>query len=349
MRRSAGEAKEAARRWVFEEARKLPGFDGAFFTGSINHLSDDAPFPESSDVDVMVVFAGCDPPRSPGKFVYRDLLLEASFIKGGWTPESALRHYHMAAAMREPGIIADPSGRLAEIHGFVSKNFAERRWVRERVGNARGNALRFLDSVDTTETLHDMATGWLFGTSVATHMLLVAGLENPTVRKRYAAARGLLERYGRLDFHESLLELMGCRDMSRGRVEEHLASLTEAFDATKGVAARTPFFFASDISDAARPVSIGGSREMVEGGLHREAVFWIAATYARCRKILHHDAPGMKGDTGFRRLLGDLGIVSRDDLRRGVERTRAFLPHVHEVAEEIMDSNPNIEGRSRVS
>lgn len=347
MNRTPNEAREAARRWVSEEAADLPGFDGAFFTGSINRLADEVPFPESSDVDVIVVFTDTEPPRSPGKFVYRGVLLEASHIRIEWfpTPESALGNYHMAHAMNEPGIIADPSGRLSEVHKVVSENFAKRRWVRGRVENARGNALRFLDSVDDSEDFHDRVTGWLFGTSVTTHMLLVAGLENPTVRKRYAAASELLERYGRPDFREALLELLGCRYMRRKRVSYHLDALTGAFDAAKKVI-RTPFFFASDISDVARPIAIGGSREMIEAGLHREAVFWIAATYARCRKILHHDAPPemkMGFDTGFRTLLEDLGISSNDDLRRRVEWARAFLPRVYEVAEEIMAADPDIE------
>jgi hypothetical protein len=51
-----------------------------------------------------------------------------------------------------------------------------------------------------------------------------------------------------------------------------------------------PFFFASDISYIARPISIGGSRELIERGYHREAVFWMVATYSRCQKMLHHEA-----------------------------------------------------------
>jgi hypothetical protein len=338
----AEDAKHTARRWVADEAGELPGFEGAFHTGSINELPDEAEISESSDVDVMVMLDGSDPPRRTGKFVYRGVLLEASYIKSEWfpTPESVLGHYHMAGAFAAPGnIVADPSGRLSELHAAVSKNFSNCRWVHKRLEHAEANAIRFLRSLDDSEEFHDRATAWLFGTGVMTHMLLVAGLENPTVRKRYAAARSLLEEHGRLDFHETLLEQLGCARTSRERVEHHLEKLAEAFDAAKEIA-RTPFFFASDISDTARPIAINGSREMIEAGHHREAVFWMAATYARCRKILHTDAPGeIKSDfaPGFHELLADLGVSSSADLRERAKRSEEFLPRVREVAGSLRD------------
>jgi hypothetical protein len=56
--------------------------------------------------------------------------------------------------------------------------------------------------------------------------------------------------------------------MGRVRVEHHLEALSEVFDAAK-VVIRTPFPFASDITDAARPIAISGSRELIERSLHR--------------------------------------------------------------------------------
>lgn len=340
-------AKDVARRWVIEEASKLPGFRGAFHVGSTSWLSDDDALPATSDVDVMVVLDDPNPPHNPGKFVHRGVLLEVSYMQSGSfpSPESILGHYHMADAVGKPGVILDPSGRLTELQAAVSREYAKRRWVRKRCEHARGNALRFLRSLSESEPFHDQATAWLFGTGVTTHVLLAAGLKNPTVRRRYLAARGLLEEYDRLDFYETLLELLGCAEMGRERAERHLAALAAAFDAAK-VVVETPFFFASDISDVGRPVAIDGSREMLERGYHREAVFWIAATYCRCQKILHHDAPAEMKDrltNGYRRLLEDIGIASSTDLRRRGAQVEGFLPRVWEVAEDIMAANPDIE------
>ena len=196
-----------------------------------------------------------------------------------------------------------------------------------------------------TDPLHDQFTSWLFGTSVTTHILLVAGLRNPTVRKRYLAVRGLLDELGRLDIHEELLQLLGCAAISRTQVERHLATMTGAFDAAKRTI-RTPVFFASDISDVARPIAIDGSREMIESGCHREAMFWIAATYSRCQKVLSTDAPPELRDQftpGFQAMLTDLGITSFADMARRRDQVRAYLPRLMAAAEQIIAGNPEID------
>jgi hypothetical protein len=199
--------------------------------------------------------------------------------------------------------------------------------------------------VNESAPFHDQVTAWLFATGVTTHVLLVAGLKNPTVRKRYLAVRELLAEYGHLDFYETLLELLGCAQMSGRRVEDHLAALAQVFDATKAVI-QTPFFFASDLSELARPIAIDGSRELIECGYHREAIFWIVATYSRCQKVLYHDAPVAmqeRFDPGYRHLLGDLGITSFADLQRRSEQVKGFLPHLWTMAEAILAANPGIE------
>jgi len=198
--------------------------------------------------------------------------------------------------------------------------------------------LEFLDSVRATDPFHAQVTSWLFGTSVTTLVLLVAGLKNPTVRKRYLAARELLGEYGRLDFYERLLELLGCAEMTRARAEEHLAAVTEAFDAAK-MWLKTPYRFASDISDAGRPIAIDGSRELIERGDHREAIFYLLATYGRCEHVLCQDAPADVQERyakGYRRFVADLGITSFADLERRCAQVRRFLPQVWDVAEAIM-------------
>ena len=172
----------------------------------------------------------------------------------------------------------------------------------------------------------------------------MAGLRNPTVRRRYVAARELLEEYGCLDLYDALLALLGCAHISRTRVEQHLAALVPLFDAASALI-KTPFSFASDISAAARPIAIDGSRELIERGLHREALFWIAVTASRCRQVLAADAPpGLQQafDPGYRRLLSDLGIASFTDLQRRAEDVRALLPRIWDVAEAIMAAHPEI-------
>ena len=341
------DAKDVARQWVIEEASKVPGFYGAFYHGSTNWLPDDAVLPATSDVDVMVVLADPNPPDKLGKFIFRDVILEVSYLPSDQlqSPDLILGQSHMAGSFRTRSIILDPSGQLTKLQAAVSKDYAKRQWVYKRCEYARDKVLRNLQGLKESEPFHDQVVAWLFATGVTTHVLLVAGLKNPTVRRRYVAAKELLAEYSHLDFYETLLEMLGCAQMSRVCVEHHLSALTDVFDVAKAVV-KTPFFFASDISDIARPIAIDGSQEMIEHGYHREAIFWMVATYSRCQKVLYHDVPVEIQDRfspRYRQLLDDLGITSFADLHEQGERVKELLPRVWEVTEAIMAANPGIE------
>jgi hypothetical protein len=243
------DAKAIAHQWVTEQATQLPDFQGAFYHGSSNWLADDAVLPATSDLDVMVVLADANPPEKPGKFIYRGVMLEVSYLAADQlqSAEQVLGQYHIAGSFHAPSMIADRSGHLTKLQEAVSRDYAKRQWVYRRCEDVRNKILSNLASLDETAPFHDQVTTWLFATGVTTHMLLVAGLKNPTVRKRYGAVRELLMEYGRLDFYEPLLGLLGCAQMSRERVEEHLTALAYVFDFTKTVI-KTPFFFAADIT-----------------------------------------------------------------------------------------------------
>ncbi|MEZ4619873.1 MAG: hypothetical protein R2867_30825 [Caldilineaceae bacterium] len=99
---------------------------------------------------------------------------------------------------------------------------------------------------------------WLFGTGVTTHLLLVAGLRNPTVRKRYLAVRTLLNDYQLQEQYEPLLALLGCATLDAATIQRHLNALILAYDAAK-----RSFSLPSSlppISTTCRPVAIGGSQ-----------------------------------------------------------------------------------------
>jgi hypothetical protein len=239
----------------------------------------------------------------------------------------------------------DPSGRLTALLGIVCRDYAKRHWVRQRCANARNKVLGYLRSINEETPLYDQAIACLFAAGITTHVLLVAGLRNPTVRTRYMAVRELLADYGHVEFHETLLELLGSARISRGRVGQHLATLTDIFDSAKR-AIKTPFPFASDISDSARPIAIDGSLELIERGYHREAMFWIAVTHSRCQKVLSADAPGeltLSLTDSYRELVGDLGIASFAELQRRCAEVERILPRVWELAEAIIAVNQEIE------
>ncbi|MGZ9586553.1 hypothetical protein [Paenibacillus marinisediminis] len=341
-----GCARNAAVEWVAQHASRESWFLGAYYSGSTVGQSDDTELPAVSDIDVVIVTTEAEPPLKLGKFIYRGVLIEVTYLS--WSQiasyEEVLRSYHLAGSFRVDTIIADPSGELRKLQALVSRHYAERVWVRRRCENVREKIVGGLQTIDPSAPLHDLVTSWLFPTGVTTHVLLVAALRNPTVRLRYLAARDVLIAYGRADFYPELLELLGCAHLSPQRVEHHLDGLARTFDAA-AAAAKTPFFFSSDIAPAARPVAIDGSRALIRDGCHREAVFWIAATYARCHKILAADAPPELQRSlapAFEDLIADLGIPTIDALNHRANEVLHFMPRLWDVAENILSANPNV-------
>ena len=341
-----GRARKAASAWVVAQAIKKAGFKGAFFSGSTIGQPDDAVLPATSDIDVVVVIEDAGLPMKLGKFVYGGALLEVTYLS--WdqlaSVEEVLTSYHLAGSFRTDTIIADPAGHLGRLQTEVSRRFAEQIWVRRRCENALQKVEHGLQNIDTGLPLHDKITSWLFPTGVTTHVLLVAALRNPTVRRRYLMAQDVLRQYEQSGIYEELLKLLGCVHMTAQRVEHHLEELARTFDAA-AAAAKTAFFFSTDISAAARPIAIDGSRELIRSGYHREAVFWIVATFARCHKILAADAPAdlqREHIPAFEALIADLGISSDRDLLRRAEDVIQFLPRLGKTAEAIMSQNPDI-------
>ena len=340
-------AKKAAAAWVMQVAAGEPWFQGAYFAGSIIGMPDQAELSESSDVDLVVVMDLAEPPIKLGKFVFQGALLEITYLSLNQlsSAEEILTSYHLAGSFRVDTIIADPSGHLRRIQIQVSRHFAEYSYVHRRCKQVLDRIDQGLAGLDTRIAYHDLVTSWLFPTGVTTHLFLVAALKNPTVRRRYRAAREVLIDYGYEPVYETLLDLLGCRDLASQRIEKHLDRLEQTFDAAAALA-KTPFPFSSDISEQARPIAIEGSRELIHGGYHREAVFWIIATFARCHKILAADAPeNLKNRLlpDFQDAVADLGLKSDGDFLSRAQDVRQALPQLWQTTLDILQRNPDIQ------
>lgn len=338
--------KEIVRQWVIDEASQTPGFHGAFFHGSINWLAEDDALPATSDVDVMVVLDGAVIPEKPGKFIYRGVIIEASYLPAEQVNSAGLvlGLSHLAGSLHKDSIIADPSGKLRAVQVDVANDYAKRGWVIRRCQHAAGKVIQNLSGLVESAPFHDQAMGWLFGAGVTTHILLAAGLKNTTVRKRYLAVRELLAEYGMSDLYPSLLEMIGCAEFSQPQARRRLQEMAAAFDAAQAVI-HSPFSFAADISALARPVAVDGSQELIERGDQREAVFWMAVTYSRCQKVLFQDGPAglfARHDPGYRSLLADMGVRSFADLQQRSQQALEMLPRVLQAAEVIIAANPDI-------
>jgi hypothetical protein len=219
-------ARNIAIEWVIQFASQEDGFLGAYFSGSTIGLPDESQLPAASDIDVMIATQKANPPLKLGKFVYRGVLLEVTYL--AWNQlasvEDVLTSYHLAGSFRVDTIIADPTGYLRRLQKQVSHHFAEQEWVRRRCENARQKVENGLRSIDTSAPFHDQVSAWMFPTGVTTHVLLVAALRNPTVRLRYLAAREVLIEYGHAHLFPVMLELLGCAHLTPQSVE-HLMPL----------------------------------------------------------------------------------------------------------------------------
>lgn len=332
------EARAIAREWVESHAAHEPGFAGAFFTGSTGELQADAVLPAASDVDIVVVLDVPTAPPKLGKIAVDGLVLEVTYAALAEFAAAAAvsRNYHLANSFRRDQLIADPTGRLGELRDAIAPFFRDPAAILARCDHAIDRIRNGLAGIDAGAAWQQQVMGWMFSTSITTHVVLVAALRNPTVRLRYAAARSVLLGLDQSDLYDELLDQLGVRDLSASTVARRLGDLEPIFDDAAG-AASTPFFFSSDISAGARHIVFQGSHDLIADGLHREAVFWIIATYTRCMTILAADAPSRAAlhEQTFRRAVAELlGVQSTDDLFARAERTLASLPALRSFAAE---------------
>ena len=356
-----GDARAAAADWVSRYARDQPGFRGAYLSGSTISLPDETELPASSDVDVLVVSAptsaslptseggptstSTDAPAKVGKLWHRGVLLDIGTVPEDRlrTPEQVLGSYRLAGSFRTNRIIADPTGWLHRMQVAVAAGFAQRHWVDRRCDETVRIVEERLAGLERTAPFYQQVTGWLFAAGGTAHLPLVAALRNPTVRLRYVAVREVLASYRLAEHYRPLLELLGCAGLPRETVARQLDDLAQTFD-TAAAVARTAFAFSSDITPAARHIAIDGSRQLIERGEHREAVFWIVATYARCHAILAADAPGLHRQLApvFQATMADLGIDSPTGIEHRAGLIRGALPDLRRLAAKIVSANPEI-------
>src|SRR5260370_18407720 len=156
------QARNAARRWVIEEASRIPGFYGAYTAGSTNWLPDDAELSTATDIDIMVVLGEQKHARRRKKFIYRDAFLEVSYLGNDQlqSPDEVLSDYHLAPSLRTTNILIDPSGHLAALLAIVCRDYAKRQWVCKRCTNARDKVLQYLNAIPEEARLHYQVIAW---------------------------------------------------------------------------------------------------------------------------------------------------------------------------------------------
>ncbi|MFI5834106.1 hypothetical protein ACIA5A_10565 [Micromonospora sp. NPDC051300] len=251
-------------------------------------------------------------------------------------PEDVLGSWVFAPLFRVDGVIADPSGRLAAVRRRVAAGFADPVWVRRRCAGVRRRVEDGLRAWDAGASLADQVLGWVFPTSLVAVWPAVAGLVDPTVRRRYVRAAEVLGAHGFGGCYPELLATLDGGGVGAGRVREHLAGLAGVFEEVSGLP-RDGFAFGADLGAAGRPVVFDGGAELVAAGRHREAMFWVVVTYARCLAVLAAVAPERERvwRPGLAAALADLGVGSVVDRRRRVDAVLASLPAWQSVVDAV--------------
>ena len=333
------EARAIAADWVRGREPRA-----AFYTGSSLDLADRAELSAESDLDIVVVSDGPAPDKI-GKVVHRGVRLDVSFLdrRELANPDAIARIHYLAPSFRsESAIIVDADGELRAVHDHVAPIFGRSDVVWGRCENVLSRMMSGLSRVGELASWPTQLLGWLFPISLPTQLLLVAGCRNPTVRLRYLRTRELLVDHQLTGHYPALLELLGCLAVTPATVLRHLDTLGAVFDATTDVP--SDLAFAADLSADSRPVAIDGTRRLVQEGDHREAVFWLMVTFARCQVTL--DLAPDPGSADQHRPLLDaaaadlLGVSEPADLQRRARSAERWLPELSTTARKIITELP---------
>lgn len=284
-------AIRAAADWVQSEAAQMPGYCGAYLSGSVLERGMDEVWPQDSDVDVVLVFDGALPAKI-GKFRRDGVLLEITGMRRDDFADDAsvLSTHYLAFALNGGQVLDDPQGLLIPLARRVQAEFWKEEWLLRRVETTAAIALRHISGMTQAAAPEDVLMRCCFGPSAIALPVLAAAGKNCTVRKRLPKARKVLQAYGFDSFAAELEAALGCRGMRTEALLPHMDALERVFEIamqTEGPSA--DYAFRSDIRPDAKAVAVGGTRELILGENPADGVFWLSATFARCMTILHMD------------------------------------------------------------
>ena len=177
-----------------------------------------------------------------------------------------LSTHYLAYALNAGAILYDPQGILGRVHRQVQAEYARRPWVLARCESFYNRIKQGVQGFCPDHMgLPQMVNGWAFTTGIACFPILLADLQNCTVRKRYPAARQVLEAYGLGGFYPQLLSLLVPEPLGRACLAGHMRQLEETFRLACGTAgASASYPFRQDITPESAAIALGGSWELLD-------------------------------------------------------------------------------------
>jgi len=164
------------------------------------------------------------------------------------------------------------------------------------------------------------------------------------MRKSLVNSRETLVDIGNAELYENILKIVGVCDITEVEVLDYITELTSAYDYALSVI-QTRFYGDFDVNPFARPVAIDGSRNLLDAGYHREAMYWVICMRNWVQNVIENDGTEPE-KTRFRaaynHLLSAISIRNLHDLSTTANALREFIPEIMSTAYEIINQHPDI-------
>ena len=340
---TVGEAKAIARQWVLDHAVAVPGLQGVLFGGSINALPEDAEYDPLSDIDLWhLVSQDVSSSVRQRRLVSEGVLLEPAYLpfEAFQNAETVLASWILAGHLAAPSVILDPSGRLAEVHRIVAEEYPKSWRILQRCdlveSELRGTWLPRL-SEETPLSDRLFALGYFINTVHQLPILATLGL--PTLRRSGMLFTQMMFASGKEPVSEKRLELLGSVRMSGDTVEGLFLDAARAYDRALEIH-QFPMPGDFDLSQESRPFMVGGARDLIERGYHREAVLWILFVHWIAHAALEMEAAeecAHSFEPAFQRLADNLEILSGSSIALKRRLAEEVLSESRSIAQEMVE------------
>jgi hypothetical protein len=227
---------------------------------------------------------------------------------------------------------------------MVTEEYSHRRWVVARCDYERERFRESLERMRRAGSPGDVGYHLVFAVAYVAGIIAVAHLRQPTHRRCLVLMKELLAPRGRLDLCEEALAVAGWAHLTRPQVEVFLDEAMRAFDRAVEVY-RTPVPYGFKLRPHVRPYFAKGAREIMRGGHHREAMWWIWVCHGIASGALRTDAPDEEKpvfQAGTDRLLADMGLSDPENWPARAEQAEALADEVFQLAEQIVAYDPDI-------
>lgn len=358
------QAKQEARAWVRDNARRWPELRAAHLTGGITAMPDETRFPASKDVDLHLIFNDQSPMLAKEGLEFS--IIEEAYggiaIEAGLKPiseyrsaEAVLGNPEIAYHLTVDSLLYDPDGLLGALHDDVRRDYPRRHWVRARLEHERRGltgAFGLLSAMRQTGGASAEVNILGYTMTFATAALWIATLNPPKMGGRLLLnLRRNLAAYGRLDLHEELLATLGLANISPDMAERFLREATETFDLALSLreAGRMPAHgfapFAHKLHRHLRPYFVETCRGMLDEGYHREAMGWVLPYHLATADVILAVGPAAAQPLIAARqsaLLRTLELDTTEARAAAVSRASRLYGRIFTLAEEIVARHPGM-------